>query len=469
MKYRIPRVVIAGLRGGSGKTTLSVSLCRAFSKGMGKRVVPFKKGPDYIDAGWLSRASDSQCYNLDTYLLPEETVYRSFLYHAKDADLAIIEGNRGVFDGVDVKGSYSTASLAKRLLSPIILVVDCTKVTRTISAILKGIVEFDREIRIGGVILNNIAGSRHERVIREAIESYTTLEVLGAIRRFENVEMIERHMGLKPYHEHEDVEGIIDALTERVTESIDLKRLYKISTEVEDLELEDNAELYSSTNDGAGLKIGVIRDRAFQFYYPENLEALRAQGAEIVEIDATRQQVFPDIDALYIGGGFPETNAIELSKNTSFMASLKERVEKGLPVYAECGGLMYLGQEIEFKGKRYRMTGVLPISFTMLERPAAHGYTVVEVRGDTGYYPRGTRFRGHEFHYSVVKGYNQKMEFAFKMLRGKGIMDGYDGVVYKNVLATYTHVHALGVKQWVDGMLRVARSFKEVKTLDEQI
>jgi len=465
VRYRIPRVVIAGLRGGSGKTTLSVSLCRAFSKGLGKRVVPFKKGPDYIDAGWLSRASGSQCYNLDTYLLPEEIVYKSFLYHARDADLAIIEGNRGVFDGVDVKGSYSTAELAKRLSCPVVLVIDCKKVTRTVSAMLRGIVDFDPDLKIGGVILNNIAGSRHEKVIRDAIEHYTGLEVLGSIRRLENTEMIERHMGLKPYQEHDNVEELIDALAEQVTSSIDLNRLYEISTATEELVTENSIELYNNEKDGLGLKLGVIRDRAFQFYYPENIEALKARGVEIIEIDATREKDLPDIDAVYIGGGFPETNAIELSRNSSFKSALKGRVEKGLPVYAECGGLMYLGQEIEYKGKRYPMTGILPISFTMLERPAAHGYTVVEVQGETGYYDRGLQFRGHEFHYSVVKGYNQNIEFAFKMSRGKGIVKGYDGVIYKNVLATYTHVHALGVRNWVDGMIRVARGYMSGKVI----
>ncbi len=465
MTYRIPRVVIAGLRGGSGKTTLSVSLCRAFTQ-KGRKVTAFKKGPDYIDAGWLSKATGRDCYNLDTYLIPEETVFKSFLYHSKNSELSIIEGNRGLFDGLDAGGTFSTAELSKRLKAPVVIVVDCTKVTRTIAALLKGVREFDPELMLEGVILNNIAGKRHEMVIREAIKEYTDLKVIGVVKRLKDVDLIERHMGLKPYQEHDDVEGIIEGLTEQITPSIDLEMLFKIAHSAPELIPDEEISPYreGACEEHQRVRIGVIRDRAFQFYYPENLEALKKLGAELIEIDATRMENLPEIDALYIGGGFPETNAIELSRNRSFMESLKDRADSGLPVYAECGGLMYLGREIQYLGKSYPMTGVLPLSFELFQRPVAHGYTVVEVTEENPFYPVGTVIRGHEFHYSAVKGYNQGIEFSFRMLRGKGIRDGLDGVVYRNVLATYTHVHALGVPQWAEGLINAARKYRDERS-----
>ncbi len=464
MTYKIPRVVIAGLRGGSGKTTLSVSLCRAFSK-QGLKVTAFKKGPDYIDAGWLSKATNRECYNLDTYLIPDDVLYRSFLYHTRDADLSIIEGNRGLFDGLDAGGSYSTAELAKRLMAPVIIVVDCTKVTRTMAAIVKGVKDFDPEVMIEGVILNNVAGRRHEMVIREAIREYTDLKIVGVLKKLQDTELIERHMGLKPYHEHDDVEGVIEGLTEKVVNTIDLKVLYEIALRAPELTCDGEISPYHEAEsvDSETVRIGVIRDRAFQFYYPENLEALKKLGAELVEIDATTMEKLPAIDALYIGGGFPETNAIELSRNRGFRESLKREVERGLPVYAECGGLMYLGKDIQFEGKSYEMTGILPLSFDLFQRPVAHGYTVVEVTGDNPFYRKGTVIRGHEFHYSAPKSYNQDIALCFRMLRGKGIRDGLDGIVYKNVLATYTHVHAFGTPEWSKGLVDAAWKFKSEK------
>ncbi len=459
MTYKIPRVVIAGLRGGSGKTTLSVSLCRALTAS-GRSVTAFKKGPDYIDAGWLSKATGRDCFNLDTYLIPPELVFNSFVYHTRGSDIAVVEGNRGLFDGVDAGGTFSTAELSKELKAPVLLVVDCTKTTTTIAALLKGAASFDPEVNIAGVILNNIAGKRHEMVIREAIREYTPLEVVGSVRKLSDIDMIERHMGLKPYHEHRDVEGVIERLTEQVLKGIELERIVEIASKAPELTCEENPDPYERRDSPQRVTIGVIRDRAFQFYYPENLNALKGLGAELIEIDATTMKELPDVDGLYIGGGFPETNALLLSENRSFMKELKEQVEAGLPLYAECGGLMYLGQYIEFQGKRYEMTGILPMGFILHERPVAHGYTVVEVVRDNPFYPRGTVIKGHEFHYSAPKGYNQDIGFAFKMLRGKGVGNAMDGIVYKNVLATYTHVHTFGTPQWAKALVSASLRYR---------
>ncbi|NOZ25865.1 MAG: cobyrinate a,c-diamide synthase [Nitrospirae bacterium] len=459
----VARVVIAGLRGGSGKTTLSLGLIRAL-KDSGLKVRAFKKGPDYIDAGWLAAASEADCYNLDPYLFPDEKILQSFFRHSRDADCALIEGNRGIYDGMDVDGTYSTAELAKLLMSPVVLVVDCTKVTRTLAAIIDGVVAFDRNVDVRGVILNNIAGRRHETIVRGTIEKYTSVDVLGAIQRLKDERFPERHMGLTPHHEHPAVEQSVKTMGDIVREAVDCERV---------LEIARSAPALPPYNGGPGpavdrecglgsaagnVRIGIIKDMAFQFYYPDNFEALRDAGAELVEISAISEGGLPDIDALYIGGGFPETNAIMLSENIEFKNSLRRAVEEGLPVYAECGGLMYLGREIELDGRNYPMAAILPISFRMEGSPVAHGYTMVEVKEDNPYFRKSASLKGHEFHYSRVVDHDPDLKMVFAMKRGKGIDGSSDGIVYRNVLATYTHLHALGSPEWVCGMIRAAES-----------
>ncbi|GBE37155.1 cobyrinic acid A,C-diamide synthase [bacterium BMS3Bbin07] len=469
MPSSVARVVIAGLRGGSGKTTLSLGLIKVF-KDTGLKISAFKKGPDYIDAGWLASAADTNCYNLDPYLFPDKKILQSFLLHSRNADCALIEGNRGIYDGMDVEGTYSTAELAKLLKSPVILIVDCTKVTRTLAAIIQGVIAFDPEVDLKGIILNNISGRRHETVIRGAVEKYTPVKVLGAIQRLKDERFPERHMGLTPHHEHPEVVKSIEIMGRIVRDAVEYEKVLDIARGAPQLATSNQqpatrtsqlATVFDSLNPQPAtrnVRIGIIKDMAFQFYYPDNLEALRGAGAELVGISAITEESLPDIDALYIGGGFPETNAITLSENKKFMASLRHAVEQGLPVYAECGGLMYLGREIEFQGKRYPMTAILPISFRMETSPVAHGYTMVEVKEDNPYFQKGTSLKGHEFHYSRVMDYDSNLKMVFAMNRGKGIDGKSDGIVYRNVLATYTHLHALGSPEWVEGMLSAAHN-----------
>lgn len=465
MSYSKPRVVIAGLRGGTGKTTLSLGLTKAF-RDRGLAVVPFKKGPDYIDAGWLARASGRNCYNLDPFLVPGGKILQSFFVHTEGADISILEGNRGLFDGMDAGGTYSTSELAKLLKTPVILIADCTKVTRTLAAMIKGVISFDSDLNIGGVVLNQVFGRRHERVIREAIEGYTPARVIGVLGRERQDLITERHMGLTPYHEYFEIDSVIERIGRMVADGVDLKKVLDIARSAPVIEIDKVAGLYSSYKKpgmglaGEDLKIGVIRDMAFQFYYPENIEALRANGVMVVEMSAIEEGRVPDIDALYIGGGFPETNALRLSGNRGFVSSLKDTIEEGLPVYAECGGLMYLGEELEYDEKRYPMAGVLPIGFKMEKTPVAHGYTIATVTGENPYFRVGTELRGHEFHYSRVMGLGNGLRAVFRMKRGSGITDGLDGIVYKNVLATYTHLHALGSPEWVSGMIGAAAGFR---------
>jgi cobyrinic acid a,c-diamide synthase len=461
-----PRVVVAGLRGGSGKTTLSLGMIAAWRE-KGLFIVPYKKGPDYIDAGWLSAAAGRLCYNLDPFLIGPKKVLSSFNSHFGNADCAVIEGNRGLYDGMDSAGTYSTAELAKLLKAPVILILDCTKVTRTTGAMVLGVRKFDAKVDLRAVVLNQIAGSRHEDLIREVIERHCGVPVLGAIPKLGSDMLAERHMGLTPFHEHPEVERVIAVASETAKKYIDLDGILEIARQSPTLKTPRQEKSGSRgrsllTQGQVKPVIGVVRDSAFQFYYPENFEELEKRGAELLEISALTGDRLPEIDALYIGGGFPETNAIALARNATFRKSLKKAVEAGLPVYAECGGLMYLGKELLLDGKTYPMAGVFPLKFRLEKRPQAHGYTIVEVDRQNPFYAPGTILKGHEFHYSrvVESAGREGINFSFRMRRGQGIEKKLDGICYKNTLATYTHVHAYGAPEWAESLVRQALLYK---------
>jgi len=465
-----PRLVIAALRGGSGKTIVSIGIIAALCA-RGKSVAPFKKGPDYIDAGWLALAAGRPCYNLDTFLLNTDLIRRSFCTHASSADLSIIEGNRGLYDGIDLNGATSTAELAKLLQAPVVMCVDCTKTTRTMAAVIDGCVRFDPEVMVRGVILNHVAGARHESILRRSIEHFSGVPVIGAIPKLDRPVFPERHMGLVPTAEHAWAADSIQAIGRTAAQHIDLDALMRLARAVPPVETVCDS-VAVDLSDGATAsvqspiaRIGVLRDSAFQFYYPENIEALEAAGAQIVFISPLREKNPADIDALYIGGGFPETHAQELAENRAFSESLRALAMDGLPVYAECGGLMYLGEELVLEGKSYAMARVLPLAFGLFKRPQGHGYTVVSVERDNPYYPIGTEIRGHEFHYSrVLRWSGAEEDFVFRMQRGVGIHGDRDGLLYKKVLATYTHIHALGNPGWAGALVRNAVAFRSQRS-----
>jgi cobyrinic acid a,c-diamide synthase len=466
-----PRVVISALRGGSGKTVISIGVIAAL-KARGNSVVPFKKGPDYIDAGWLALAAGRPCYNLDSFLLSAEAIRRSFCFHSQESDSAVIEGNRGLYDGIDLDGVTSTAELAKLLHAPVVLCLDCTKTTRTMAAVVCGCIGFDPALAIRGVILNRVAGARHESILRRSIEHYSGVPVIGAVPKLGRDIFPERHMGLVPTPEHDWAADSIHAIARVASEHIDLKAFIRIACSAPPVggsvcepAAAENLMAPGPTGRPPVVRIGILRDSAFQFYYPENIDALSAAGADTVVASPLVDSDLPDIDALYIGGGFPETHAPELAANTAFNRRLRELVEEGLPVYAECGGLMYLGEALEVEGQRHAMAGVLPVSFALFKRPQGHGYTVLCVEGENPYYPAGAEIRGHEFHYSrVVHWGGQDSDLVFRMLRGVGIHADRDGILYKNVLATYTHIHALGTPDWASSMVRNAAAYRSRKT-----
>jgi len=534
----IPRVIIAALRGGSGKTILSIGMIAALNK-LGKSIAPFKKGPDYIDAGWLALAAGRPCYNLDSFLLSQKDNLQSFLYHSTNCSISVIEGNRGLFDGIDLEGSTSTAELAKLLQCPVVLCVDCTKITRTMAAVVMGCSLFDPDVMVKAVILNRVANRRHEKKLRDSIEHYCGIPVLGAIPKLDRQHFPERHLGLVPTPEHDWATDAIEAIAKIAEQHLDLNAILKISQQAPVMKTEDrrqisedrgqriegrgqktefgirNAEVGMELNAEWGMgnaetrdprpenqslyresriqhrvsifkrtetsgqqpatgnrqpvssdrhpvpRIGIIRDSAFQFYYPENIDALADGGAEVVFISPLKDRELLDLDALYIGGGFPETHAEQLADNKRFSRQLKALADDGFPIYAECGGLMYLGEKLVLEGNAYPMAGILPVAFDFYKKPQGHGYTIVTVEGENPYYDVGTEIRGHEFHYSRVSNWSgDENDLVFRMKRGVGIHQDRDGIVYQNVLATYTHVHALGTPGWAGGLIRNAVKFK---------
>ncbi len=457
----IPRVLVAGLRGGSGKTLVTVGLQAAW-RSQGWHVAPFKKGPDYIDSAWCASAADRPCRNLDLFLHDPVTLRRSFIESAHTADFAIIEGNRGIHDGADPQGSYSSAELAKLLDTPVILVVDCTKATRTVAAMVLGCQALDPDVSIRGVILNRTGGRRHRSVIREAIYEATGLPVLGALPRMDHNIFPERHLGLLPPAEHARRTAVVQEAADVATRYLDLEAIEAIARQAP--RMEEPARTGPSLvagPPGDGPRIGLFRDAAFQFYYPENVEALEREGAEIVELSPLTDLELPELDALYIGGGFPETMASALAENRPFRTSVRQAAEDGLPIYAECGGAVFLGDELDFQGRRYPMAGVLPVAFDFQERPRGHGYTVLETVAENPFYEVGETLRGHEFHHTYVRSAEEAaVRWAFRVQRGHGFDGERDGLCRYQVLASYTHVHALSVSSWAPGLIHAARRFR---------
>ena len=457
----IPRVLIAGLRGGSGKTLISVGVTAALS-GRKQRVAAFKKGPDYIDAAWLSRAASSPCRNLDLYLMTPEMIRQSFVAGSQGHDLAVIEGNRGLFDGMDAAGTCSSAELAKLLDAPVVLGIDCTKSTRTVAALILGCLHMDPDVNLAGVVLNQIASKRHESVIRRAIEQTCDVPVLGAIPRLRETPFVDRHLGLLPPQEHGEVPEAIAAMARLATEHIDLDGIVSVARDASVRPLEAVAPPPKERSGPPVARIGVFRDAAFQFYYPENLEALVAAGAELVEISPVADAALPEVDGLYIGGGFPETLAPRLSENQSFRASVRQAVDADLPVYAECGGVVFLGRELVMGETIYPMAGAIPGRFGFGRKPQGHGYAALTTVGANPFFPVGQALRGHEFHYTYLIDDPTALAptFAFRVDRGYGFNGCTDGLCHRNVLAAYTHIHALGTVEWAEAVVERARRWR---------
>jgi len=457
MTCNIPRLVIAGLSGDAGKTIVSLALLADFRR-KGLAVSAFKKGPDYIDAAWLKMAAASTCRNLDTFLVDPRQVRDIFIRHSRQAEIALVEGNRGLFDGRDVSGTHSTAALAELLETPVILVADCTKTTRTMAALVQGCLSFMPQLNIAGIILNRVAGPRHERIVRQSIEQYCSRPVWGAFPKLPADETLipGRHLGLIPPAEFETT-GLVDRLADLADRYLDTDAIMAAARTAAPLTLaEDDSEDLVP----ADVTIGYFDDSVFTFYYPDNLEALRRHGAELVPISSLSHSSLPDIDALYIGGGFPETHADRLVENRILMAAVKKAALAGLPIYAECGGLIYLCRNLTWNKNNYAMAGLFELDLEMHSKPVGHGYCELLVDTENPFYIPGTSLRGHEFHYSGPAGESAAPGSCMKVTTGVGLGDKRDGLVLKNTLACYSHIHAAGVGDWAAGMTAAARRYR---------
>ncbi len=428
-------------------------------------MVPFKKGPDYIDPAWLKLAAGNHARNLDTWMMGAENVVSSFHRFCTNDGINIIEANRGLHDGEDSRGTHSSAELAKLLKCPVALVLPVVKVTRTAAAILLGIKLFDKNVNLCGVILNNVATKRQESVIRGAIENETGIPALGAVYRNKTDLLPGRHLGLITPEENQQAVKAIEEAGKLIRDSVDLSKISAACHSAPGLkkDLGDNTKLTSDTVIKRRLKIGYFTGSAFTFYYPENLESLESDSVELIPVNPFELRELPDIDALYIGGGFPETHGAKLSDNKGFLDSVRRHAENGLPIYAECGGLMFLCRRIIWNDKQFPMAGVFEHDVSISRKPAGHGYVEVEVDRANPFYETGTRIRGHEFHYSNLVNFDETISTAFSVKRGRGLGLQRDGLIKRNVLAAYLHVHAIGTDVWRNGIIYATENFNRTK------
>ena len=439
-----PRLLISAAHKSSGKTMLSIGLARAFVE-RGAAVQTFKKGPDYIDPMWLARASGRPCFNLDPHLMHDAEIGTLFARHAATADLSLVEGNKGLYDGLALDGSNSNAALARRLDMPVVLVIDARGMTRGIAPLILGYQAFDREVRIGGVILNQLGGTRHEAKLRAVIEHYTDVPVLGAVQHDARLGVVERHLGLMPAAELDDAERRLREIADAVAAQVDLVRIRTLAETASPITA---APLVARPPASRRVRIGIARDEAFGFYYPDDLEALEAAGATLLPIDMLRNTRLPELDGLFIGGGFPEAFLPQLEANAALRAALRTAIAQGLPTYAECGGLMLLARSIRWNGRTAQMVGAIPADVEMRERPVGRGYVRLAQTADHPWPMPAVECLGHEFHHSELVNADPGLRYAYTVQRGHGIDGRRDGVIVNNLLASYTHLRATGGNHW---------------------
>ena len=450
---------IAATQKSSGKTTVSVGLAAAFAR-RGLTVQPFKKGPDYIDPMWLGRGAGRPCRNLDFHTQSEAEIVSTFHNGDSAADLSLIEGNKGLFDGVDVGGRDSNAALAGLLGAPVVLVIDTRGMTRGIAPLVLGYQTFDKGGRIAGGILNRVGGRRHEGKLRAALEEYTDAPVLGAVARDAALEIPERHLGLVPVNEFDEARAAVERLADCVEAQVDLDRLRDIASTARGPQAVLARPPTRAT--GANIRIGIARDAAFGFYYPDDLEALEAAGAALVPFDTLTDSHLPEVDALFIGGGFPETHMAALEANESLRADIRTALASGMPTYAECGGLMYLSRGLTWRGETRQMCGFVPGDAVMHERPRGRGYVLLEEAGTSPWPPipgaRGAKpVPAHEFHYASLENLPEDARYAWRVLRGHGLDGKRDGIVVNNLLAGFSHLRDTGAHHWAGRFVEFAR------------
>ena len=457
MQWNIPRIVIAATQSGGGKTTLVTGLLAAL-RARGLTVQSFKVGPDYIDLGYHRLASGRTGHNLDTWLVPEARLAEIFARECAGADIAVIEGVMGLYDG-GRRGISSTAAIAKALDAPVLLVIDAKSVGASAAATALGFRVYDARLNLAGVLLNRLGSETHEEMIREAMAGID-MPVYGVLRRDAALALPERHLGLTPVEENAAAETV-RSIGERVEAGLDLDSILKLARSAAPLVLPQSAQ----QNARSSVRIGVARDEAFSFYYAASLAELEAYGAEIIAFSPLHDEALPEVDGVLIGGGFPEMFAAQLAENASMRASLCRAAEEGMPIYAECGGYMYLMQSlVDFDGVEHAMAGIFPARARMTEKLQMVGYVEAEQTVDTVLGSAGLLLHGHEFHFSVEEAERAAdlvRPLTFTKLRNGARYAA--GCVYKNVLGSYLHLHFAGcqtaAENFVEACRRWGRSF----------
>lgn len=453
----MPHLYLSAAHKSSGKTTITLGLCRAL-RDRGLKVQAFKKGPDYIDPIWHGQASRQPSYNLDFHMMEQNEILDLFARHAAAADISLIEGNKGLYDGMDVEGSNSNAALAKLLGAPVVLVLDSVGMTRGIAPLILGYQAFDPAINIVGVILNKVGGPRHEEKLRAVIERYTDVSVLGAVRMEADLTIVERHLGLMPGNESEQAEARIEAIAGRIKAQVDLDTLLAFANQAVPVPTPQVASL--SQLPASGLNLAYANDQSFGFYYQEDLDTLRNSGVTLTPLNTLLDRQLPDVDGLIIGGGFPEMFIDELTANSALRADIQRAVVEGMPVYAECGGLMYLSRSLRWNDKQGDMVGVIPGDTVMGARPVGRGYATLAETEDGIWPAQHENIPAHEFHYSHLENLPTDLTYAYRVLRGQGIDGQRDGYVQHNLLASYCHRRGSGARGWIAPFLNTVNAYR---------
>lgn len=430
------RIILAGTGSSVGKTTIATGIMKALSEKF--NVQPFKVGPDYIDPSYHTLATDNVSRNLDSFFMNPGQVRDSYLKAIESKDIAIIEGVRGLYEGIDsINDIGSTASIAKSLDAPVILIINSRSLVKSAAALVLGFKQLDPQINIAGVILNKVKNKNHYLKTKKSIEEITNTEVIGGIIRDKSISIEQRHLGLVPAVERENSLKYIDVWSNVIKNSIDLDRLVEIAKSSPKIKSEI-VPIWNKINKKK-VKIGVAFDEVFNFYYKENIESLEANNAKIKYFSPLKDENLPDVDGLYIGGGYPELFSKRLNENKKIRNQIKKFHLENRPIFAECGGLMYLMTSIH----EDKMVNIYPYKVILTDRVQALKYTIAEVTKDNIISKKGEKFNGHEFHYSkvIVDKSNIKQDLAFNILRGKGSYNNQDGFIEKNTLASYVHTH----------------------------
>jgi len=457
----MPAIFISAAHKSSGKTTLSAGIAAALAK-RGLKVQAFKKGPDYIDPMWLTSATGRPTHNLDFQTMTRDEILATYNRYGHGMDISVIEGNKGLYDGLDLEGDNSNAALASLLEAPVVLVLDTQGMTRGIAPLILGYQAFDPDINIAGVILNKVGGGSHEARLRQIIEHYTDVKVLGSVFRQPALEISERHLGLIPSNEAANAQAVISGLADVIAREVDLDGVLDAAQAATPITTAPGPARAKAKQD---VRIAIAQDSAFGFYYPGDLDALEAAGAELVPIDTIIDTQLPDVDGLFIGGGFPESHLMALEANVDLRISIRNAIEGGLPTYAECGGLMYLARSLSWRGEKRKMVGVINADAIMHQTPQGRGYTQLRETGK-GLWPlvngneNAAETPAHEFHYASLENFTAEPAYAYEVVRGTGIDGHHDGIVYKNMVAGFAHLRDTEVNRWTRRFVDFVRTCK---------